>query len=714
MYLVDEPITNFDDDKLNRNPFVTRLAQTIENWVSRDSLALGVYGPWGSGKSSVLKLLESEIRKTQISRKKTNNNIAVVNFDPWFFNSEEQLLTTFYSAIENAITEIAPQKASSIKKFFRNYSNKLSFALSPEISIGPIKISLPLNKDQTDETPNQIKEKLVSELKEIEGRVIVLIDNIDRLDPSELMLIFKLVRLCSDFPNFIYVLAFDQYQVRNILEKQLEIDADFLEKIIQIDINLPKIDQTQVDSFVNDGINEIAELHQIHFEENIGERFGGIYQKYIKSHIADLRTAKRYLNAASFSMPLVKGEVNYADFLALEFIRVFSPTAFNEIPKYEKELTSFDVMYIGRGDNFHRRERFEIFQKFREWLRNNNDDEDLYRACEEIIGFLFPIFGAYIRNPSNPQYVTHDLRPAYERSQHIASPTHFKRYFRLQIDSGDIPTTIISSFVQTLNSSTIETPVNYFVDFMKAFKEKKQLPQLLEKLIVYTPNISGQGRLSLSKAITNISDELDTSDGNNWSSEITKGERLILKCIPSQDIIDFETHISDIVQTSPSLVFATLIVSRVLSPKHTEDIPENLNQEIIKEAFRDRLHLDIIENNINIFTEYPNYFGRILSLWKSELVLNETDLANNYVYEKLKQNSHTIAQVLSGFAWKDTSNGEFSGLEFPRLEEVYDVDVLNSILSKQPDDINWDKFEKAAIEEFIKLYQERQQRTEDS
>ncbi len=470
MYLNDEPITNFDDDDLSRSAFVNQLTQDIENWVSTDSLVMGIYGSWGSGKSSVLNLLEKNLEKKRNTDEQYSDNIVVVNFDPWFFNSEEQLLTTFYSAIESAITELNPKNAKSINKIFRNYSKKLSFALAPEISLGPLKISLPVSKDQTNETPNQLRKKLVAELKEITGRVIVLVDNIDRLDPSELMLIFKLVRLCSDFPHFIYVLAFDQYQVRNILKNQLKIDTDFLEKIIQIDINLPKIDQSQIDNFVSNGIDKIAELHQIRFEENIGERFGNIYQKHIKTHIADLRTAKRYLNAISFSLPLVKGEINYGDFLALEFIRVFSPHIYNEIPKYEKELTEFDILYIGRSGDYHRKERFEIFKKFREWLRET--DDVLHEASEEIIGFLFPVFGKYLRNPSNPQYVTHDLRPAYERSQNIASPTHFKRYFRLQIGTSDIPTTIILSFIEILNSSETETPIAYFVESIKAFKEK--------------------------------------------------------------------------------------------------------------------------------------------------------------------------------------------------------------------------------------------------
>ena len=109
MYLNDEPITSSDEDKLNRKEFISQLTKTIIAWKSTNSLVIGLYGPWGSGKSSILNLLGKELQTSfSDGDEVTDNRIEVVRFDPWFFNSTEQLLRTFFTAIEKAIDKVVP------------------------------------------------------------------------------------------------------------------------------------------------------------------------------------------------------------------------------------------------------------------------------------------------------------------------------------------------------------------------------------------------------------------------------------------------------------------------------------------------------------------------------------------------------------------------------------------------------------------------------
>ncbi len=706
MYLNDEPISNLSDDKLSRGKFVVRLAQTIKNWVSKDSLVIGIYGPWGAGKSSVLNLLEKELNKRQLNSEVRENKIVVLRFDPWFFNSAEQLLLTFYTAIEAAVGKLYPSKTNSLKSNFQKYAKKLSFALSPEISMGLFKITLPLGRNQVKETPDQIRQQLVNDLIDIEGRVVVLIDNIDRLDPSELMLVFKLVKLCSDFPNFTYVLAFDLQQVRNILEEQVKIDSSFLEKIVQIDINLPKVDQKQVDEFSGNGINQIAELHKIQFEKNIGERFGYIYQNCMKMHITDLRTAKRYLNAISFSMPLVKDEVNYGDFLALEFIRVFSPHVYHEIPKYEKEFTTLDSIYIG-GNDFPRKERFAIFAKIREWL-NLDVDKDMIDAIEGILGFLFPTFGTYLKNPDNPTYLTNNLYSEYEREQNIASPTHFRRYFRLHIATTDIPTSFIRQFIELLNSSEPEIPTEPFIDILTRFKKSDQLVQFLDKLRIYVTEINAQGRAMLARIISLQGENFDWGGGGRWKSEALSAANLFILNSPKAPK-EFEVYVFELVKSTKSLAFATLVVSMVLSQNNREHIPDGADKSAIIEIFRERLHLDLLDREVDIFTFYPDYFSRILSAWQSEQILNDAELAEQYVYKMLEQNELALGQLLSAFAWTKLASGKLSNFEFAKVEQLYNTDKLYELFLNQPNDVTRNDSEQYVIDEFVRSYKEKKQ-----
>jgi predicted KAP-like P-loop ATPase len=322
MYIDDSPIGTIEEDRLSRSNFVRRLADTLLAWQSDKSLVIGLYGPWGSGKSSVLKMLADVIRNEP--RLEQNDRVLLIEFDPWFFNSAEQLLKSFLGVLERRSAELIDDKSrrDTLKATFSKYASKLSF--EPKLSFMGLTLGTSIRtKDDPGESAESIRQELQQLLRDLRGRVLVLVDNLDRLEPEELMLVFKLIRLCSDFPRFTYVLAFDQQQVRNALIHKLGIDPSYLSKIIQTDITLPAVDQTTIDEFADKSIDDIAAEAGIAFESDISERFGEIYRKAISaSLISDLRTAKRYLNGFAFSMPLVKDKVNFADFLTLEALRV--------------------------------------------------------------------------------------------------------------------------------------------------------------------------------------------------------------------------------------------------------------------------------------------------------------------------------------------------------------------------------------------------------
>jgi len=396
MYLDDAPISYTKDDQLNRVPFVSRLADTILKVKSGRSIVVGLYGPWGSGKSSVLHMLSEVVRKDNSNKSKVN----VIQFDPWFYNSEKELLDSFLDLISNEIkTFIGNRKTKNeLSSLLNNYYKNLKFSIEPKIKIGFVTIGADVkDKKYQDNNLNNLRSKIQNELRKFDFKIVVLIDNLDRLEHQELLLILKLVRLCSDFPNILYVLAFDQKQVINTLQKSANIDPNYLSKIIQVDLHLPKIEQVKIDEYLGKAIDSIAETNKITFENDISERFGFLYQEIIRMRlITDFRTAKRFLNAIAFSMPMVKNEVNFADFLALEVIRVFFPSIYHELPKFKKELTSFDTISIGDWRIREKKSSFKALVKvIDEYIESVTEDEqnrtDFDIALKGILKMMFPI-----------------------------------------------------------------------------------------------------------------------------------------------------------------------------------------------------------------------------------------------------------------------------------------------------------------------------------
>src|SRR5690606_21576351 len=83
--------------------------------------------------------------------------------------------------------------------------------------------------------------KVTKALSNIPKPIVVVLDDIDRLTTAEIRDVFKLVRLTANFPNIIYLLAFDRARVEQALGEHGIPGRDYLEKILQIGIDLPAV-----------------------------------------------------------------------------------------------------------------------------------------------------------------------------------------------------------------------------------------------------------------------------------------------------------------------------------------------------------------------------------------------------------------------------------------------------------------------------------------
>src|SRR5216684_979107 len=94
----DGPISSVDEDELDVVPFVKRLVRPLLEWPAQESLVLGLYGSWGQGKSSVLRLLRAVLEKSSV-------HVApiVVPFNPWYHSAEAGLLFSFFGTVAEEI-----------------------------------------------------------------------------------------------------------------------------------------------------------------------------------------------------------------------------------------------------------------------------------------------------------------------------------------------------------------------------------------------------------------------------------------------------------------------------------------------------------------------------------------------------------------------------------------------------------------------------------
>ena len=191
-YFSDQPICSKSEDRFNRWAFAKRITDMLAGRNDAASIVIGLYGPWGDGKTSTLRLMEAALQD--------HVHVVVVRFNPWHFQSEDQLLRGFFATLAQALGKSLPTMKEKIGKIIKDYGSLLSLA-----SISVKGLGEALSTVKLDELRTRIENILAEGGK----RVVVLIDDIDRLDRTETQAIFKLVKLSASFNHTSYVLAFD-------------------------------------------------------------------------------------------------------------------------------------------------------------------------------------------------------------------------------------------------------------------------------------------------------------------------------------------------------------------------------------------------------------------------------------------------------------------------------------------------------------------------
>lgn len=227
--IADTPIFFQEEDLLNRGDFVYGVYREIAELTSNDSFVFGLYGSWGDGKSSVVNLLSHHLDK--------DRRFIVMTFEPWNFKDEQAILKAFFTTLEGTLSKeyIFPHLRKLLYKYQRLISSGLSYA------------GIKLNFELDEETVDELRLKIEQYIDATNRKLIIIVDEIDRLQADELSMLFKLVRSTSKFRNSIFLLSLDDMKTIKKLNASSE---GILEKVVQKQLTLPKIERTYIDKFV--------------------------------------------------------------------------------------------------------------------------------------------------------------------------------------------------------------------------------------------------------------------------------------------------------------------------------------------------------------------------------------------------------------------------------------------------------------------------------
>jgi KAP family P-loop domain len=312
---VDRPIETERDDRLLRRDLVGRLlAALIEPAGRATGVVLGLAGPDGAGKSSMLNMVAemAEVR---------HPSTVLVTFNPWLATSRNGLIHAFFAEVTAAIETSAkkpgcahPEKLKGLAQSIFKYAKRIAPADSVFLCDGGAAAAgldtLRQNLPGADSL-RYMRAQLSRELDECGMDVLVLIDEIDRLDDREVGAVARLVRAIADFEHFSYLLAYDANRVAQALgEGDAERGRCYLEKVVQLQVALPLVLPRQIRRIVGERFRELVDEPDEH-QQRLSQLLGIL----VPAILATLRDAKRMLARFEVLHRVLRFEIDEVDLL---------------------------------------------------------------------------------------------------------------------------------------------------------------------------------------------------------------------------------------------------------------------------------------------------------------------------------------------------------------------------------------------------------------
>ena len=668
-YNSDKPIESSEQDLLGRTTFSKQLGEAIYKYDGKDGLVIGVFGKWGTGKTSILNMVVNEIN--YLSENDEEKPI-IVNFSPWNYTDKDNLISLFFRVLKNKLNmDKYEEVRKKIGKALTDYSDALdALTLFPMVGSGLATILKTIAKAQGAELAKDVdidktKENLVSVLGDTNQKIIVIIDDIDRLTNTQIRDIFQLVKQVGNFPNIIYVLSMDRDVVCSALESVHNIDgAEYLEKIVQIPFEIPallkpklkEIFLEKLDDTVND-ISDNVKIDKYYWSE--------VFINCIEPYIKTLRDVNRVINTFQFRYKLLSTETSLEDVVALTTIEVLEPQLYQWIGSNKDLLCSTANHSSLSGSKGKKDYRESIVTE----LKNIGINTDI---AIKYLTTLFPIFASEMSS-SNSGYLSSNI----SESLRIAQENRFDLYFLFDLRGIPVPRYVINDCINELELNDLiititqinnEGNIEYFIDELRSLVDTipyKRLGLLssviLNKLYTFSNN-SGFFRLSAYSKAEFLA--FDIMNRINDESERYSLIKNVLENINKEQLGSLASFINEI----------------EISHGRLAGKEGNIDKQLISLHYLNNIE-EIYISKINEITQSESIIdikGFYMAFYLWECI--DKDRAQNYLDNILKEDNN-ILKFICAIASRWTSSNGDSGWNFP-LDEYLTYVSKDTIYEK--------------------------------
>ncbi len=339
-FLEDNPLCEKEDLSQFDN-LVKQIEPAIFDDTYNRAFSIGIIGSWGSGKSSFVEAVKERIKgHTDYERK-----VLYLSFSPFLNHNEDRVIHEFFKQLSNELKK----RSGKLSNLLLSYSSKLSNAIKDGNPLSFLKPSEISNEsDSVGELYHDIKKAIIS----LNLKIIVSIDDLDRLNSNEILQILKLIRNTSNFPNVVFLVAMDKEYIVNSIAENNEKQRKFIDKFFQLEVHVsrPPFDKVKdyaisnvLNGLRNNGLNDfnIIELNNS-FK---------IQELNLHKFIVNYRDAKRFVNQFIYDFRLMHEndinikEIEYFDFCVLTLFKIFCQDEFYSIKEGKENLLKRSERY---------------------------------------------------------------------------------------------------------------------------------------------------------------------------------------------------------------------------------------------------------------------------------------------------------------------------------------------------------------------------------
>lgn len=466
MFEADKPIRHVENDEYDRKKYVDNLAYAILTDDDSEGLIVGVEGEWGSGKTSIKNMLIERLQQMPLP----SCNTHLIEFDAWMYSRSGEMVSALFSEISAGLSprlEWYQRLRVRLSGYGGAFKHVVQLGLdilgacsSPaNVSIGIAVISwgfqalseefsndasqgkaLPGKGMGTVNRLHQTKDALRENLKSQSDRIVVFIDDLDRLLDDEIGSLIQAVKAVGDLPHVTYVLFYDKSYVAQALDKvSHDRGAEFLEKIVQIPAVVPELSFNDLHKSLKNEILRIGWRDNLSFG-----REQDIFNQCICPFIRSKRDMMRFLNDFRLYYAALGDDVELLDLAGITALRIFCSELYQWV--FEKRNYLTDLEFVDNNSGMYV-DRQRKKQKTLEHEIQDARDAGIFNGFpanwKEIVRVLFPF--------ANKALGKQNLSRVPDSYRAICKKDHVDTYFRLVPSPENISEKRYKQFVCEIN-----------------------------------------------------------------------------------------------------------------------------------------------------------------------------------------------------------------------------------------------------------------------